>query len=222
MIYAKVNKVSRAIVEAPSDLPKILKTAAEGADPLAHYAPRLVRHAHLGEDGKQAYSLVTVDPLGGTDIADHVWYPIVDIGPVLGLLETEGPSEYTVDEGGKGVLRTWSVVPAAQDDLDFYWATKANTLIDGLKASVQEYIYKLYPAWKQANALARGSEILEIRISGGTLTPEEEDDLDFIKNIRQNTTNLRAASDAAEVAVVAAIGNLTAMRAAATVDWSSV
>lgn len=86
----------------------------------------------------------------------------------------------------------WIATPR---DLDEVKATK----IAAIKAAAQDIIYQNVPAWKQANLIARGVELVNKRLVSG-LTPEENAEaaalqakLDSIKPIRTRSDQLEAA-----------------------------
>lgn len=67
-----------------------------------------------------------------------------------------------------------------------------------VKFEASRRILALLPAHKQANTLARSSELLEILASGGTLTAEEEADRLAAKAAWAEVSAIRAASNTIE------------------------
>lgn len=70
--------------------------------------------------------------------------------------------------------------------------------VDAVKAEASRRILAILPAHKQANTLARSSELLEILASGGTLTAEEEADRLAAKAAWSEVSAIRAASNVIE------------------------
>ena len=70
--------------------------------------------------------------------------------------------------------------------------------VAAVKAEASRRILAFIPAHKQANTLARGSELLEILASGGTLTAEEEAYRLAAKAAWAEVSAIRAASNTIE------------------------
>ena len=70
--------------------------------------------------------------------------------------------------------------------------------VAAVKFEASRRILALLPAHKQANTLARSSELLEILASGGTLTAEEEAGRQAAKAAWADVSAIRAASNTIE------------------------
>lgn len=70
--------------------------------------------------------------------------------------------------------------------------------VAAVKAEASRRILAILPAHKQANTLARSSELLEVIASGGTLTAEEEADRLAAKAAWAEVSAIRAASNVIE------------------------
>jgi hypothetical protein len=71
-----------------------------------------------------------------------------------------------------------------------------------VKAEASRRILSVYPAWRQANMTARGTELTNIR-HDRTWTPEEQADADALQASWDWIKQVRAASDAIEAEIPA-------------------
>ena len=71
--------------------------------------------------------------------------------------------------------------------------------VEAIKAEAQRRIYAIAPAWKQANATARGLELSDKKHSG-TLTLGEQAEEAAIRTMWDSIKAIRAASNDAELA----------------------
>lgn len=69
---------------------------------------------------------------------------------------------------------------------------------DDVKAEAGRRINLRYPLWRQSNMNMRANELQEVRIAGGTLTPEEQAEADALKAAATWIKSVRDTSDALE------------------------
>lgn len=71
--------------------------------------------------------------------------------------------------------------------------------IQTIKQEAATRILAIAPEWKQRNMLARSIELHEIMTTGGTLSPEQQTELDQIRAIWSHIKSIREQSDQAEI-----------------------
>ena len=150
------------------------------------------------------------------------WWPALNISPPLGLLESHDAAIVTLDPATRTAVISRAVIPATSEGLTAYYADLETALHLQIKRDTERAILAYAPDWKQRNALARSAELLEILVGGGVLTSGEELERAALHAMRQRINAYRQASNGAEAAVTAALGDEAAMRAAVSVDWSAI
>lgn len=110
-----------------------------------------------------------------------------ELGPLPGDLTAEEPAEFDVWDAGIGA---WA------EDTE---AKLAAPLI-AIKARANKIILERIPSWKQANMTARGVELVNIKVSGVALSPEEQGEeltmgeaWGWVKAVRTRSDDLEAA-----------------------------
>lgn len=112
-----------------------------------------------------------------------------------------------------------------QDDLDAAYAaydhlaTVKAEEVAKIKRAAYAHIVSHVPEWKQRNLGSRGTEFLDKRLSGGTLTQAEEAEQTAIKAIWTWVKSVRAYSDGLEADVVAAETEAAARAVLAGASW---
>lgn len=99
------------------------------------------------------------------------------------------------------------------------YAALAALLVKNIKGAAGDHILAAYPDWKQRNMTAEAASLTRVLAAGGSWTQEQADRAFVLDAAWAWVSTVRAASDAAEAAVLAATGDETAMRAAAAVAW---
>lgn len=75
---------------------------------------------------------------------------------------------------------------------------------DDVKAECGRRITDVYPIERQLNMQARATELQEIRLAGGTLSPDEAAEADALKQAFRWIKDMRAASNTLEAAEIPA------------------
>lgn len=79
-------------------------------------------------------------------------------------------------------------------------AAAAAARVPDIKAEAARRILSVMPDWKQRNLTARAAELVEAMATGGSLTPEDEQERQQIKAIWAWVKAVRAESDRLEAA----------------------
>lgn len=70
--------------------------------------------------------------------------------------------------------------------------------IEAVKTECGRRIYTPFPQWKQANLTARATELVNLKIVNGSLSPEEAAEFAALQDVWDWIKSVRAASDALE------------------------
>ncbi len=103
---------------------------------------------------------------------------------------------WTADLVEAVVQRRAAFVPPARTGQDL-----ADALCREAKIEAGRRIITLAPEWKQRNATARGVELTDKKASGGTLTADEQAEVDAMKALWVAISAIRAASDDLETTI---------------------
>lgn len=90
-------------------------------------------------------------------------------------------------------------------------------LVAAIKLEAKQRITKVLPEWKQSNCNARMNELNDMRLSGHELTVQEQSEIAALRSIWQVAKDIRAVSDAHELA----LSKLTTFQAVAAYDIKS-
>lgn len=113
------------------------------------------------------------------------------------------------------VVRDESTV---QSMIDSYTVSDAiKPLIIAVKLEAKRRITEVLPEWKQSNCNARMNELNDMRLSGHELTVQEQSEIAALRSIWQVAKDIRAVSDAHELA----LSKLTTFQAVAAYDIKS-
>lgn len=167
---------ARVISGVVTDYPYLLRPTAKQAHPEVSPLPG-------------AWELCSPEQLAALECVEvqAVAWPTLQPGESV----HEGTPEY-IDGQWR---QTWVVTPAPSD------AAVIVGLIAEIKQLARAHILATLPEWKQANATARGLELLSIIAPSRALTEQETAELAALQAAWAWVKAVRAASDAAEAAL---------------------